>query len=343
MTTTRSPAHREPSAAGRSAEGPLSFHRFRRLRRSEALRSFVRETTLSPRDFVYPLFVTHGSGVRRPISSMPGQYQLSLDQLPGEAKEVRSLGIPAVLLFGLPASKDEAGSGAYDSGGIVQRAVAALKEAAPELLVITDVCLCEYTSHGHCGIIAHGEVDNDATLPLLARTAVSHAEAGADIVAPSDMMDGRVAAIRAALDESDFGHIPVMSYAAKQASAFYGPFRVAAESAPQFGDRRGYQMDPANWREAMREIEADIEEGADIVIVKPALPNLDLIARAREHFDLPLAAYNVSGEYAMVKAAAAAGHLDERAVTLEILTAIRRAGADIIITYHAKEAARWLA
>ncbi len=321
---------------------PQAFRRFRRLRRSQALRDLVRETRLSPQGFVYPLFVTHGDNVRREIDSMPGQYQLSLDQLPAEAEELRSLRIPAVLLFGLPASKDEAGSEAYDPDGIVQRAVRTLKQAAPDLAVITDVCLCEYTSHGHCGVIVDGEVDNDQTLPLLARTAVSHAQAGADIVAPSDMMDGRVAAIRVALEEAGFAATPIMSYAAKQASAFYGPFRVAAESAPEFGDRRGYQMDPANAREAMREIEADVEEGADIVIVKPALPNLDLIARARERFDLPLAAYNVSGEYAMVKAAAAAGYLDERLATLEILTAIRRAGADIIITYHAKEAARWL-
>ncbi len=322
---------------------PLSFRRFRRLRRSEALRALVRETRLSPSDFVYPLFVTHGEGVREEISSMPGQYHLSLDQLAREAEELRSLGIPAVLLFGLPAAKDEVGSEAYDADGIVQRAVRVLKEASPGLVVITDVCLCEYTSHGHCGIVtASGEVDNDETLPLLARTAVSHAEAGADIVAPSDMMDGRVAAIRSALDDGGFGSTPIMAYAAKQASAFYGPFREAAESAPQFGDRRGYQMDAANSREAMREIEADIEEGADIVMVKPALPNLDLIARARERFELPLAAYNVSGEYAMVKAAARAGYLDERLVTLEILTAIKRAGADIMITYHAKEAARWI-
>jgi porphobilinogen synthase len=323
---------------------PLAFRRFRRLRRTEALRALVRETRLSPSDFVYPLFVTHGEDVREEISSMPGQYHLSLDQLAREADELRSLGIPAVLLFGLPVEKDEVGSEAYDADGIVQRAVRVLKEASPELVVITDVCLCEYTSHGHCGVVmANGEVDNDETLPLLARTAVSHAEAGADIVAPSDMMDGRVASIRSALDGSGFGSAPIMSYAAKQASAFYGPFREAAESAPQFGDRRGYQTDAANSREAMREIEADIEEGADIVMVKPALPNLDLIARARERFELPLAAYNVSGEYAMVKAASAAGYLDERMVTREVLTAIKRAGADIVITYHAKEAARWLA
>jgi porphobilinogen synthase len=321
---------------------PAAFARFRRLRRSEALRDLVRETRLSPRDFVYPLFVAHGDNVRREIESMPGQYQLSLDQLPAEANELRSLGIPAVLLFGLPAAKDDVGSEAYDFDGIVQRAIRTLRQASPELIVVTDVCLCEYTSHGHCGVIVDGDVDNDETLPLLARTAVSHAEAGADIVAPSDMMDGRVAAIRAALDEDALAATPIMSYAAKHASAFYGPFRVAAGSAPQFGDRRAYQMDSANAREAMREIEADIEEGADIVMVKPALPNLDLIARARDLCDLPLAAYNVSGEYAMVKAAAAAGYLDERLATLEVLTAIRRAGADIVITYHAKEAARWL-
>jgi porphobilinogen synthase len=298
---------------------------------------------LAPQDFVYPLFVTHGENVREEIPSMPGQYHLALDQLAGEADELRSLGIPAVILFGLPAEKDEAGSEAYDPNGIVQQAVRALKQHAPDLVVITDVCLCEYTSHGHCGVLRGEEIDNDATLPLLARTAASHAEAGADIVAPSDMMDGRVAAIRDALDESDLTQTPIMAYAAKQASAFYGPFRVAAESAPQFGDRRGYQMDAANAREALREIEADIEEGADLVMVKPALPNLDIIARAREAFDHPLAAYNVSGEFLMIKAAAAAGYLDERLATLEALTAIKRAGAQIIITYHAKEAARWLA
>ena len=327
-----------------TATQAATFARLRRLRASEPLRALVRETRLSPESFVYPLFVTHGEGVRREIESMPGQYHLSLDRLPAEAEELRSLGIPAVLLFGLPAAKDDAGSEAYDDDGIVQRAVTTLKQAAPGLAVITDVCLCEYTSHGHCGVVTpEGEVDNDATLPLLARTAVSHARAGADIVAPSDMMDGRVAAIRGALDEAGLASTPIMSYAAKQASAFYGPFRVAAGSAPRFPDHRGaYQMDPANAREAMREIEADIAEGADIVMVKPALPNLDLIARARERFDLPLAAYNVSGEYAMVKAAAAAGYLDERLAVLEVLSAIRRAGADIIITYHAKEAARWL-
>jgi porphobilinogen synthase len=325
------------------------FQRLRRLRGTEAIRRLVRETRLSPEDFVYPLFVVHGTGVRNEIPSMPGQHQLSLDQLPAEAQELRSLGIGAVLLFGIPASKDEEGSEAYAADGIVQRAVRALKQAAPDLLVITDVCLCEYTSHGHCGIVREGEVDNDATLPLLARTAISHAQAGADMVAPSAMMDGQVAAIRQALDEAGFGQTPIMAYSAKYASAFYGPFREAAESAPQFGDRRGYQMDPPNAREALREIESDIAEGADIVMVKPALAYLDVLARARQRLDLPagrhgvpLAAYNVSGEYAMIKAAAANGWLDERGVALEVLTAIKRAGADVIITYHAKEAARWL-
>ena len=324
------------------SDGPAHIHRTRRLRRTEALRRLVRETRLSPEEFVYPLFVVTGKGVRNAIPSMPGQHQLSLDQLPAEAQELRSLGIPAVLLFGIPSAKDEQGSGAYAADGIVQQAVRALKQADPELLVITDVCLCEYTSHGHCGVVKDEEVDNDATLPLLARTALSHAQAGADMVAPSAMMDSQVAAIRQALDEGGFPHTPIMAYAAKYASAFYGPFREAAESAPQFGDRRGYQMDPANAREALREIEADIAEGADIVMVKPALAYLDVLARARERFDMPLAAYNVSGEYAMIKAAAANGWLDERRVTLEVLTAIKRAGADIIITYHAKEAARWL-
>jgi porphobilinogen synthase len=318
------------------------MQRLRRLRRTEALRRLVRETRLSPEGFVYPLFVVGGSGVRNAIASMPGQHQLSLDQLPAEAQELRALGIPAVLLFGIPSTKDEQGSEAYAGDGIVQEAVRALKQADPELLVITDVCLCEYTSHGHCGVVKDGEVDNDATLPLLTRTALSQAQAGADMVAPSAMMDGQVAAIRQALDEGSFPHIPIMAYAAKYASAFYGPFREAAESAPQFGDRRGYQMDPPNAREALREIEADVAEGADMVMVKPALAYLDVLARARERFDLPLAAYNVSGEYAMIKAAAANGWLDERRVTLEVLTAIKRAGADIIITYHAKEAARWL-
>ncbi len=322
---------------------PASFARFRRLRRTEALRALVAETRLDPRDFVYPLFVTHGRGVRQEIESMPGQYHLSLDQLASEARELRSLRIPAVLLFGLPASKDERGSEAYARDGIVQQAVGALKDADPDLCVVTDVCLCEYTDHGHCGIVTPaGEVENDATLELLAMTAVSQAEAGADVVAPSDMMDGHTAAIRAALDDSGRQTTAIMAYAAKYASAFYGPFRVAADSAPAFGDRRGYQMDPPNSREALREIEAEVADGADIVMVKPALPYLDVLSRARERFDLPLAAYNVSGEYAMVKAAERLGWLDGRRATLEVLTSIKRAGADILITYHAKEAARWL-
>lgn len=320
----------------------FGFVRTRRLRRSEGLRQLARETRLSGADFVYPLFVMHGKNERREIASMPGQYQITTDLLEREAAELGSLGIPAVLLFGLPAAKDDLGSEAYADEGIVQQAVRVLKSAAPELVVVTDVCLCEYTSHGHCGIVSGGEVDNDATLDLLSRTAISHARAGADIVAPSDMMDGRVAAIRAALDDEGFAHVPIMAYAAKYASAFYGPFRVAADSAPQFGDRRGYQMDPPNAREALREIEADIEEGADIVMVKPALAYLDVLARARERFDLPLAAYNVSGEYAMVKAAGRLGWIDETRAMMETLTAIKRAGADIIITYHAKEAARLL-
>ncbi len=302
---------------------PVQFARFRRLRRSEALRSLVAETRLDPRDFVYPIFVTPGRGVREEIISMPGQYHLSLDQLGGEARELRDLGVPAVLLFGLPESKDDRGSGAYAADGIVQQAVRALKDADPALCVITDVCLCEYTDHGHCGILTpSGEVENDTTLELLARTAVTQAEAGADVVAPSDMMDGHTAAIRAALDESGLHSTPVMAYAAKYASAFYGPFRVAADSAPQFGDRRGYQMDPPNGREALREIEAEIEEGADVVMVKPALSYLDVLSRARERFDHPLAAYNVSGEYSMVKAADRLGWLDGRRATLEVLTSI---------------------
>jgi porphobilinogen synthase len=323
-----------------------NFARFRRVRRSPALRALVRETELAPSDFVYPIFVMHGSGQRVEIPSMPGQYQLSLGQLPAEAEELQRLGVPAVLLFGLPAAKDPEGSEAYATDGIIQRAIRVLKREAPELAVIGDVCLCEYTSHGHCGRIVDGpygpEVDNDSSLDLLARTALSQAEAGADMVAPSDMMDGRVAAIRSLLDSRGLGQVPIMAYAAKYASAFYGPFRDAAGSAPQFGDRRGYQMDPGNAREALREIETDIAEGADIVMVKPALSYLDVLSRARERFGMPLSAYNVSGEYAMVKAAAANGWLDERRVTLEILTSIKRAGADFIMTYHAKEAARWL-
>jgi len=319
-----------------------SFRRFRRLRRSEPLRAMVRETVLDPASFIYPLFVMHGRDARREIPSMPGQFQLTIDQLPAEADELRRLGIPAVLLFGLPASKDERGSEAYAEDGIVQQAIKMLKREAPDLLVVGDVCLCEYTSHGHCGVLDGDKVDNDRSLELIARTALTQAQAGADIVAPSDMMDGRVAAIRSELDRNGFSGLPIMAYASKFASAFYGPFREAADSTPAFGDRRGYQMDPANGREALREIEADIAEGADIVMVKPALPYLDVLARARDRFDVPLAAYNVSGEYAMVKAAAANGWLDERRVVLETLTGIKRAGADIIITYHAKDAAGWL-
>ena len=318
------------------------FNRHRRLRRTEGLRRLVAETRLSPADFVYPLFVTHGQGIREEIPSMPGQFRISLDQVGREADDLRMLGINAVLLFGLPAMKDESGSEAYDDGGIVQDAVRTFKEAAADLVVITDVCLCEYTSHGHCGVIRDGEVDNDASLELIARTALSHARAGADIIAPSDMMDGRVAAIREALDDASYVSTPIMAYSAKYASAFYGPFREAADSTPQFGDRRGYQMDPPNAREALREIADDIDEGADIVMVKPALPYLDVLSQARREFDLPLAAYNVSGEYAMVKAAAAAGWIDEQRTAMEILTSIKRAGADVIITYHAKEAARTL-
>ena len=319
-----------------------SFARFRRLRRSEGLRRLVRETALSPSDFVYPLFVVHGRDAREEIPSMPGQYHLSIDRLAAEAEELRALGVPAVLLFGLPAAKDDIGSEAYADDGIVQQAVRALKQADPELVVITDVCLCEYTSHGHCGVIVDGEVDNDSSLELLARTAVSHARAGADVVAPSDMMDGRVAAIRSALDDAGSVNTAIMAYAAKYASAFYGPFREAAESTPQFGDRRSYQMDPPNAREALAEIAADVAEGADIAMVKPALAYLDVLSQARARFDLPLAAYNVSGEYAMVQAAARNGWIDGQRVALEVLTSIKRAGADIIITYHAKEAARWL-
>jgi len=314
----------------------------RRLRSSPTLRRLVAETTLSPGDFVYPLFAVPGRQVHREISSLPGNFHLSIDLLADEARAVADLGLPAVLLFGIPEAKDELGSGAYAADGIVQRAVTAIRQAAPDLLVICDVCLCEYTSHGHCGQVVDGRVDNDLTLDLLAKTALSQAEAGAHIVAPSDMMDGRVAAIRRLLDEHGHQQVAIMSYAAKYASAFYGPFREAVGSAPQFGDRRGYQMDPPNAREALKEIALDIEEGADIVMVKPALACLDVIARARERFDVPLACYSVSGEYAMIKAAAAAGWIDERAVALEALTAMKRAGADIIITYYAKDAVRWL-
>ncbi len=320
------------------------FARHRRLRQSEGLRRLVAETRLSPSDFVYPLFVTPGVNLREEISSMPGQYRVSVDQAAREADDLRALGIPAVLLFGLPASKDEQGSEAYADDGVVQDAVRAFKRADPELVVITDVCMCEYTSHGHCGIVnSSGEIDNDRSIELIAKTALTHARAGADIVAPSDMMDGRVLEIRETLDEAGYVQTPIMAYSAKYASAFYGPFREAADSAPHFGDRRGYQMDPPNAREALLEIEDDIDEGADIVMVKPALAYLDVLSRASDAFDVPVAAYNVSGEYSMVKAAAANGWIDEQRITLEILTSIKRAGADIIITYHAKEAARWLA
>ena len=319
------------------------FTRTRRTRQSEALRGLVRETRLDPASFVYPIFVTHGMDVRQPIESMPGQSRLSVDQLAAEAAELRTLGVRAVLLFGIPASKDAAGTEAYDDNGIIQQAARALKQADPDLAVIADICLCEYTDHGHCGLLTpSGEVDNDPSLELLARMAVSCADTGVDMVAPSDMMDGRVGVIRKALDARGYESLPIMAYSAKYASAYYGPFREAADSAPQFGDRLGYQMDPANVREALREVAADIEEHADIVMVKPALAYLDVIRATRETTDLPLAAYNVSGEYAMLKAAAANGWVDEERITLETLTSIRRAGADIIITYHAKEAARWL-
>ncbi len=317
--------------------------RLRRLRATHALRGLVRETRLSPADFVYPMFVAHGIDRREPIAAMPGVDHLSIAHAVAEAGEAQALGVPAVLLFGLPAAKDEEGSGAWDDEGIVQLATRAIKDAHPDLIVIADLCLCEYTSHGHCGVVApNGSVDNDATLELLARTALSHTRAGVDIIAPSDMMDGRVGFIRAALDENGHADTPILAYSAKFASAFYGPFRVAADSAPAFGDRRGYQMDPANGDEAVREARLDVEEGADIVMVKPALPYLDLIRRIKDETAMPLAAYNVSGEYAMLKAAAAAGYLDERSAVLETLTGIRRAGADIVITYHAKDAARWL-
>ena len=318
------------------------IYRPRRLREKEALRSMVRETELSVKDLIYPLFVVHGKGQRREISSMPGNFHLSVDELVKEAKEVERLGIPAILLFGIPATKDAVGSEAYDPHGIVQEAVRAVKREISDLLVITDVCLCEYTSHGHCGVIEGGRLRNDPTLELLAKTAISQVEAGADLVAPSDMMDGRVSAIREALDESGFQETPIMSYAAKYASSFYGPFREAAESAPQFGDRKSYQMDPANTDEAMREIALDLEEGADIIMIKPALSYLDVLWRARQEFGVPMAAYSVSGEFAMIKAASRLGWLEEEKVMMETLTSIKRAGADLIITYFAREAARLL-
>ncbi|MBV9310709.1 MAG: porphobilinogen synthase [Solirubrobacterales bacterium] len=322
---------------------PFPQTRLRRLRATRALRGLVRETTLSPSDFVYPMFVAHGIDRREPIEAMPGIDRLSIAHAVSEAGEAHELGIPAVLLFGLPAAKDEEGSGAWDDEGVVQLATRAIKEAHPELIVITDLCLCEYTSHGHCGVVTEeGRVDNDATLEVLARTGLSQARAGADVIAPSDMMDGRVGSIRSALDEEGFTETPILAYSAKFASAFYGPFRDAADSAPAFGDRRAYQMDPANAHEALREARLDVEEGADILMVKPALPYLDLVRTIKDETGLPVAAYNVSGEYAMIKTAAAAGYLDERTAVLEALTSIRRAGADIVITYHAKDAARWL-
>jgi len=322
----------------------MSFptHRPRRLRHTEALRSLVRETRLSTAGLIYPMFVCPGTNVRQEVSSMPGIHQQSADQIVEECREVESLGIPAVILFGLPETKDPRGASSLITQGVVQRAIEGIRKANLTLLVITDVCLCEYTDHGHCGVIENGEVANDATLEILAQQALSHARAGADIVAPSDMMDGRVAAIRKMLDDHKFENVAILSYAAKYCSGFYGPFREAAQSAPQFGDRRSYQMDPANAREALKEVRLDVEEGADMVMVKPALPYLDVIWRVREAFDVPVGAYNVSGEYAMVKAAARNGWLDEKRVVLEILTAIQRAGADNILTYHAKDVARWL-
>jgi porphobilinogen synthase len=317
--------------------------RLRRLRRTAPLRDLVRETELSPRHLVQPLFVTAGSAVREEIPSMPGIERLSITELVGEAGKIHAAGVGAVILFGIPADKDELGSGAYDNEGVIQMAVRALKEAHPDLVVITDVCLCEYTSHGHCGVLRDGEVDNDATIELLAKTAISHTEAGADAVAPSDMMDGRIGAIRRQMDEEGYSDTAIIAYSAKYSSALYGPFRDAADSTPESGDRRGYQMDPANALEAVREAELDLSEGADVLMVKPATPYLDVVRRVKDATSAPVAAYHVSGEYSMLKAAAANGWIDERAVVLETLTSIRRAGADIILTYYAKEAASWLA
>jgi porphobilinogen synthase len=318
------------------------IHRPRRLRKNEPIRRMMRETSLSPDDFIYPLFVTFGKGVRKEIQSMPGCFQESVDKIVKHAKEIYSLGIPSVILFGIPKHKDKIGSSAYDEHGVVQEAIRAIKDKVPGLFVITDVCLCEYTSHGHCGIVKDGDVQNDPTLELLSKEAVSHAKAGADMVAPSDMMDGRVKAIRISLDREGFSGVPIMSYAVKYASAFYSPFREAAESAPQFGDRRSYQMDPANRREALKEVALDIEEGADIVMVKPALAYLDIISDVKNAFNVPVAAYNVSGEYSLVKAAGKLGWIDEQRIIMEILTSIKRAGADLILTYFAKEAAKIL-
>lgn len=318
------------------------FKRLRRTRMTATLRSMVRETELSKNDFVYPLFVCPGTKVKKEVSSMPGVYQMSVDEIVRECTDVKSLGIPAVILFGIPDHKDEVGSEAYDELGIVQRAIHAIKKEVPELFVVTDVCLCEYTSHGHCGIVRGNEIVNDESIELLAREALTHAQAGADMVAPSDMFDGRVQAIRAILDEHNYPTIPIMSYAAKYASGFYGPFREAAESTPKFGDRRSHQMDPANSDEALREVQADINEGADIVMVKPAMPYLDIIRRVKDTFQMPTAAYNVSGEYSMVKAAGKLGWIDEQRVMMEMLTGIKRAGADLILTYFAKDAAKLL-
>jgi porphobilinogen synthase len=318
------------------------YYRPRRLRKNEDIRRMVRETILTVNDLIYPMFVVEGKGVKNEISSMPGNYQLSIDLLVKEVKEVHNLGVPAIILFGIPSKKDALGSDATSDDGIVQRAVKAIKDEVPNIYVITDVCFCEYTDHGHCGAIKDGTVDNDATLDMLGQQVVTHGKAGADMVAPSGMMDGMVGAIREALDDNGFTDIPIMSYAAKYASGFYGPFREAAESAPQFGDRRAYQMDPANAREALQEIELDVDEGADIIMVKPALSYLDIISKAKEITNLPIAAYNVSGEFSMVKAAAKLDWIDEAKVALEILTSIKRAGADLILTYYAKDAAKWL-
>ncbi len=320
----------------------LLAHRGRRIRGKEIFRRMVRETNLSVSNLIYPMFSAFGAGIKKEVTSMPGIYQQSIEHIVAEAREVQRLGIPAVILFGIPATKDAVGSDAYAEHGIIQETIRAIKREVPGLAVITDVCLCEYTDHGHCGIIRDGDVDNDATVELLAREALSHAQAGADMVAPSDMMDGRVGAIRNILDTNGFAHIPIMSYAVKYASGYYGPFREAAESTPQFGDRRSYQMDPANRLEALREAQADIDEGADIIMVKPGLPYLDILRDLRNEFALPLAVYNVSGEYSMIKAAAANDWIDEERVVMETMLGFRRAGADLIITYHAKDVARWL-
>lgn len=327
----------------KEADGNMTFGRLRRLRRTEGLRRLVREHSLSVDDLIYPLFVTHGQGVKEPVPSMPGVFRYSVDRLAEELEEIAALRIPAVMLFGIPASKDPLGSGAYDDEGEVQRATRLIKRDYPGLVVVADTCLCEYTDHGHCGVVRGTEIENDASLELLARTAVSQAAAGADVIAPSNMMDGFVWAIRRALDAHGYHHVPIMSYAVKYASAFYGPFRDAAGSAPQFGDRRSYQMDPPNLREAVREAAEDVAQGADMLMVKPGMPYLDVVRVIRDTFDLPVAVYNVSGEYAMVKAAAQNGWIDEKRVVLEMLTGMKRAGADMILTYHAKDAARWLA